>query len=165
MSFHGFCLARHRRTECGQVKGRPYERGQSLLEFAMVLPVLLLLAIGTIEFGRAYYQYNTLSKAVRQGARYMSTHGYTTAEQTNAKRMVVYGNAAGTGTPVLPGLTTGNIVITPRNGGTTLATPPEWVKLSITGYTFQSMFPRIVPISAPLTPGVEMRYVGANAAY
>jgi hypothetical protein len=46
-----------------------------------------------------------------------------------------------------------------------LATPPEWVKVSVTGYTFQSMFPKVVPISAALTPGVEMRYVGANAPY
>ena len=147
------------------MSGRSQERGQSLLEFAMVLPILLLLAIGTIEFGRAYYQYNTLSKAVRQGARYMSMHAYTSAEQTIAQRMAIYGNAAGTGSPCLPGLTTSNIVITPRNGGTTLAAPPEWVKVSVTGYTFQSMFPMIVPISASLTPGVEMRYVGANAAY
>lgn len=149
------------------MSGPNRERGQSLLEFAMVLPVLLLLAIGTIEFGRAYYQYNTLSKAVRQAARYMSSHGYTAAEQTNAKRMAIYGNAAGTGNPCLPGLTIGNIAITPRDGGNppTLSQPPEWVKASVTGYTFQSMFPKIVPISASLTPAVEMRYVGANAPY
>jgi Flp pilus assembly protein TadG len=147
------------------MSGRSQESGQSLLEFAMALPILLLLAIGTIEFGRAYYQYNTLSKAVRQAARYMSMHAYTSAERTIAQRMAIYGNAAGTGSPCLPGLTTSNIVITPRNGGTTLAVPPEWVKVSVTGYTFQSMFPKIVPISASLTPAVEMRYVGANASY
>lgn len=152
------------------MSGPNRERGQSLLEFAMVLPVLLLLAIGTIEFGRAYYQYNTLSKAVRQAARYMSSHGYTAAEQTNAKRMAIYGNADGTGSPCLPGLTVSNIAVTARDdgGGTgpfTLDAPPAWVRLAVTGYTFQSMFPRIVPINASLTPGVEMRYVGANAPY
>jgi Flp pilus assembly protein TadG len=147
------------------MSGRSQERGQSLLEFAMVLPVLLLLAIGTIEFGRAYYHYNTLSKAVRQGARYMSMHSYSGAEQTRAKRMAIYGNANGTGSPCLPGLTIGNITITERGGGTTASTPPAWVQVSITGYTFQSMFPRIVPISAPLAPAVEMRYVGENAPY
>lgn len=166
MSFPGSYLTWNERAgRSAQMRVRRLERGQSLLEFAMVLPVLLLLAIGTIEFGRAYYHYNTLSKAVRQGARYMSIHGYTAAEQTNAKTMAIYGNVTGTGTPCLPGLTTGNIVVTPRNGGTTLATPPEWVKVSVTGYTFQSMFPQIVPISAALTPAVEMRYVGANALY
>jgi Flp pilus assembly protein TadG len=159
MSFPSLCATKDMKRQRGR------DRGQSLLEFAMVLPILLLLAIGTIEFGRAYYHYNTLSKAVRQAARYMSTHAYTTAEQTNACRMAVYGNATGTGTPVLPGLTTSNFVVTPRNGGTTMTSPPEWVKVSVTGYTFQSMFPNIVPINASLTAGVEMRYVGANAPY
>jgi TadE-like protein len=140
--------------------------GQSLLEFAMVLPILLLLAIGTIEFGRAYYHYNTLSKAVRQAARYITSHEYSTAEQTRGKRMAIYGNADGTGSPVLPGLTVSNISITPRGGGgTTNIDPPEWVKVSVTGYTFQTMFPGIVPLSASLTPGVEMLYVGENARY
>ena len=143
---------------------RSQERGQSLLEFAMVLPILLLLAIGTIEFGRAYYQYNTLSKAVRQAARYMSYAAYTSTERTKAANMGIYGNAAGTGSPCLPGLTATNILITPRGGGTTEDPPPTWVKASITGYTFQSLF-RIVPISAALTPSVEMRYVGENARY
>lgn len=143
---------------------RSQERGQSLIEFAMVLPILLLLAIGTIEFGRAYYHYNTLSKAVRQAARYMSCHAYNSAEQTNAANMAIYGNAAGSGSPCLPGLTASNIAITPRGGGTTEATPPAWIKVSITGYTFQSLV-RVIPISAALTPGVEMRYVGENALY
>ena len=146
------------------MNGRSQERGQSLIEFAMVLPILLLLAMGTIEFGRAYYQYNTLSKSVREGARYMSMHGYTTAEQTNAKRMACHGNTTGSGTPCVPGLTTGNIAVTSRGGGTTLATPPQWIKVAVTGYNFQPLFPSIIP-SVPLTPAVEMRYVGANALY
>ena len=145
---------------------RRRDRGQSLLEFAMVLPLLLLLAVGTIEFGRAYYHYNTLSKAVRQSARYMTSHEYSTQEKDRAKWMAVYGNADGTGSAILPGLTVSNISITERGGGgTTKATPPEWVKVSITGYTFQTMFPRLIPLSAPLTPGVEMLYMGENAKY
>ena len=54
------------------------QHGQSVLEFAMVLPLMLLIVFGIIEFGRAYYQYNTLTKAIRDGARYMSKHIYST---------------------------------------------------------------------------------------
>jgi hypothetical protein len=43
--------------------------GQSLAEFALVLPVLLLLFMGILDFGRAVYAYNTLSNAAREGAR------------------------------------------------------------------------------------------------
>jgi Flp pilus assembly protein TadG len=141
------------------------ERGQSLLEFAITLPLLLLLAVGTIEFGRAFYQYNTLSKAVREAARYMASKPYNSTERTNAARMAVYGNVTGTGTPILPGLTTGKIVVTPRAGGTSETDPPHWVKVAVTNYTFQSMVPALVPINVVFTPGVEMRYVGLNAYY
>ena len=147
---------------------RTLQGGQSLLEFAMVLPLLLLIVLGVIEFGRAYYQYNTLSKAVREGARYMSMHAYDPIELTRAQNITVYGNREGTGSPSLPGLAVGNITITPRNpdtaGGASRTNPPRWVRVGVTGYTFQPMFPGIVPISSfTFTPSVEMRYVGLNA--
>jgi len=44
-------------------------KGQSLVEFALILPVLLLLILGVIEFGRAFYMKNTLVNAVRNAAR------------------------------------------------------------------------------------------------
>ncbi len=128
------------------------ERGQSLLEFAITLPLLLLLAVGTIEFGRAFYQYNTLSKAVREAARYMASKPYNSTERTNAARIAVYGNVTGTGTPILPGLTTSKIVVTPRAGGTSETDPPHWVKVAVTNYTFQSMVPRWFQSASPLRP-------------
>jgi len=147
-------------------KNRTSQRGQSLLEFAMVLPLLLLIALGVIEFGRAYFQYNTLSKAVREGARYMSMHAYDPIELAKVQNITVYGNREGTGSACLPGLTVGNIAITPRNPdtGASRTNPPRWVRVGVTGYTFQPMFPGIVPISSfTFTPSVEMRYVGLNA--
>jgi len=147
-------------------KNRTSQRGQSLLEFAMTLPLLLLIVLGVIEFGRAYFQYNTLSKAVRQGARYMSMHAYDPIELTRTQNITVYGNREGTGSPCLPGLAAGNITITPRNPdtGASRTNPPRWIRVGVTGYTFQPMFPGIVPISSfTFTPNVEMRYVGLNA--
>ncbi len=43
--------------------------GQSLVEMAMIAPILLLMLISVIDFGRAAYDYATLSAAVREGAR------------------------------------------------------------------------------------------------
>lgn len=46
------------------------ERGQALVEFALVLPILLLLAIGIIDFGRALFVLSEVSNATREAARY-----------------------------------------------------------------------------------------------
>lgn len=48
------------------------ERGQSTAEFALVLPVLLLLVTGVIQFGLLFDHYITLTDAVRSGARTLS---------------------------------------------------------------------------------------------
>lgn len=45
------------------------ERGQSLVEFALVLPVLLLILMGVFDLGRAIYAFNAVSNAAREGAR------------------------------------------------------------------------------------------------
>jgi Flp pilus assembly protein TadG len=45
------------------------ERGQALTEFAFVLPLLVLLLFGVIQFGVLYNHYVTLTDAVRAGAR------------------------------------------------------------------------------------------------
>jgi TadE-like protein len=46
-----------------------HERGQAIVEFALVLPVLLLLLLGVIFFARAYNLQQVLSGAAREGAR------------------------------------------------------------------------------------------------
>lgn len=47
-------------------KGRA---GQALVEFALVVPIFLLLVIGVIEFGRAWNLQQTITDAAREGAR------------------------------------------------------------------------------------------------
>lgn len=44
-------------------------RGNAILEAALVLPILLLLAFGTVEFGYYFYVRNNLQGAAREGAR------------------------------------------------------------------------------------------------
>ncbi len=48
---------------------RKNERGTALLEVAMTLPILLLIAVGIFEFGRAYQTWQVLTNAAREGAR------------------------------------------------------------------------------------------------
>jgi Flp pilus assembly protein TadG len=50
------------------------EKGQSLVEFALVLPLLLLLLLGIMEFGLMFSNKLTLVNAAREGARYGAVH-------------------------------------------------------------------------------------------
>jgi Flp pilus assembly protein TadG len=48
---------------------RAADEGQALIEFALVLPVLLIMIVGIIEFGRAWNLHQVLTDAAREGAR------------------------------------------------------------------------------------------------
>ena len=45
------------------------ERGQTFTEFALILPILMVLMLGIVQFGVAFNNYVTLTDAVRAGAR------------------------------------------------------------------------------------------------
>lgn len=44
--------------------------GQSLVEFALILPVFVLVLVGIIDFGRAIYAYSTINNAAHEGGRW-----------------------------------------------------------------------------------------------
>ena len=46
------------------------QRGQTLVEFALALPILLVLCVGMVDIGQAVWHYNTLSNCAREGARF-----------------------------------------------------------------------------------------------
>lgn len=56
------------------------ERGQALLETALILPVVLLISVGIFEFGRAYQLVQVLTNAAREGARIAVMYGTTEAD-------------------------------------------------------------------------------------
>ena len=61
------------------------DRGASAVEFALVLPILLLLVLGIIEFGRAYHLQTTLSNAARDGVRVMALENSVSKARSTAK--------------------------------------------------------------------------------
>jgi len=50
-------------------------RGQSLIEFALVLPLIFLLIVNTVNFGAFFYAWITVASAARTGAQYMVLGG------------------------------------------------------------------------------------------
>jgi Flp pilus assembly protein TadG len=57
--------------------------GQGLVEFALVLPVLLLLIIGVLDFGAAFFVKVQLENSAREGANYMVYHATDTSPAPN----------------------------------------------------------------------------------
>jgi len=77
------------------------ERGAALVEFALVLPVLILLIFGIYSFGRGYNAKVELTGAVREGARAVALS--TPANAVSAANSAV--------TAAAPGLTAGSIAV------------------------------------------------------
>ena len=46
------------------------EQGATLIEMSVVIPVLLAIGLGTLEFGNLFYKYHLIANAVRDAARY-----------------------------------------------------------------------------------------------
>jgi Flp pilus assembly protein TadG len=146
-------LSRLAREECGA----------QLVELAIVLPIFLMLFGAAAEFGRYFYEYTTLDKAVRAGSRYLATAAVNAGEDAKAKNIIVYGNPTGTGPPIVQGLTVANVTIT-RNGGVPVL--PQTVTVQISGFKHQPVFDLGKLIKVPslsmnidVKPSVTMRYL------
>ena len=80
------------------------ERGATVVEFAFIVPLLIVLVLGIAEFGRAFQVSGTLSAAAREGVRVMALQNDPAAARAAVR------NAA----PALdPAVTNAQITITP----------------------------------------------------
>jgi Flp pilus assembly protein TadG len=93
------------------------ERGASAVEFAFIVPVLIVLVIGIVEFGHAFQVQGTLSAAAREGVRAMALRN----DPAEAKSVVR--NAAAS---LSPDITDSQIAITVlgAGGGSALGSCP-----------------------------------------
>ena len=96
------------------------QRGAVLVEMVLVTPILLVLLMVTADLTRAFIDHNTVTKAVRNGARYVAKNalegstGLVNIDATLAnetRNLVVYGSINGGASPVVPGLTLANITV------------------------------------------------------
>lgn len=140
-------------------------RGIATIEMAIVLPVLLLLLTATVEVGRLLSEYDTLTKSVRNGARYLASNAdlgttgvvsITAAVQTATVNLVLTGNVNGTGGALLPGFAAGNVTVANAGAG--------YVSVSA-AYTYHPILGAALPtfghgriaLGFPLNAAVVMR--------
>ena len=139
---------------------RANQRGSVLIEFALAFLVIFAVFAGAFEFGYAFYAYNTLQNAVREGARYASLKPYDSASSTPSdsflsavQNMVVYSDPAGGQTPILRGLSPSNVALNVQTSGNA----PMQVTVSITGYSLDAVFGTV---ALQGKPSVSFPYLG-----
>ncbi|HEX6044738.1 MAG TPA: TadE family protein [Pyrinomonadaceae bacterium] len=116
-------------------KCKDNERGSTLVEFSIGVLVFATAMFAVLEFSRALWAHNALTDAARRGARYATLHSAGNVAQV--KNVVVYGNPAGTGEPMLPNLSTNQVDVDYSSFGMNAGT----VTVSIDGYQFQLVIP------------------------
>ena len=128
-------------------------RGVAAVELGIVLVPLLIITFGVTEYGRAIYTYNAIDKAARDAARHLTSVLPTNPDpKTEARNLAVFGNIAGSGSPLAPGLTTAMVSICDAvdcpgtHASVSTGTGAiNLVTVRITGYTYNSIVTYVAP--------------------
>ncbi len=156
----GFVRGRSESTRSGTGRrGRRIGNGQSLVEFAGVFPVFMLVLSGILDFGFMLYSRMTVISATREGARAAITQADDVTVIPARVQNAVDSAVSGTG------LTSGNvstpIVTCVRSGGScdfnsvAGAKPGDSVNVTVT-YTYNSFFPLLFGSTFNLSSTVQM---------
>ena len=141
------------------------DRGLQLVELAITVPILVLLFAVAAEFGRYFQEYTTLAKGSRVAARYLATACIDGTDDAAAKNLVVYGNVAGTGSPIVNGLGVTNVTIERAVGGVPTSGFPETVTVKIEDFNHTPLFNlgqlmgNSLSLNIAVKPSVTMRYL------
>jgi len=92
-------LPRFRRT------GGRRERGQSLVELSLLLPLLLILVLGAIDFGRVYFSYVTVTNGARTGAEYAAVRPANAIDTAGIEAAVLEETSSLSSTPTVSSTT------------------------------------------------------------
>lgn len=133
--------------------GRRGQSGVAAVELAFLLILLMLMAAGTFEFGRAFWYYNALAKATRDGARAMSVAPKATISSVAVGATQTLVVNAANGANVDPLLVDANVDVTCDGSTCVDGTAPADVRVEITGYSID--IGGIFPFFNPSTPGVH----------
>lgn len=108
---------------------RTSERGAAAVEFAIVVPVLVSLLLGIMEFSRVYNAQASMSAAAREGVRVMAISNDPVAARKAAKNTAVSLN---------PALADSNITFKNLDTGSTSCAPGNRMAVTIT-YTLSTL--------------------------
>lgn len=122
---------------------RVRSRGQSLVEFAIVVPIFMLFLGGIVQFGMIFWGQNTINQIVRDGGRYAATVTDCSGSAAAVNDVKEKTSALASGT-MLAGTLTVNTPTWSSNSCPTSNATAVWVTVSASG---------TVPIFFPWLPG------------
>jgi Flp pilus assembly protein TadG len=133
-----------------RVVGTNRRRAQAAVEFALILPVFLLIVAGTMEFGRAFFAYGQLLLASGEGARYGAVLHKTSADVTTRVQQVAPGGASDVVTVVYTVSPTDSRSVAPSD-----ATRGNVVRVTVQ-HAHQVLIPLFPLSSIPLTSSTSL---------
>lgn len=157
--------------------------GNMVLEGILWIPIIVLLVVGTIQFGKISYTYYSLRKAVFSAARYLALQQGTNfcdlTDDINAQTALNFAvNDPNTQTPLISGLTTDMLAITtecvdPASGavgpcdlsgcGITAPQRPDYIIVGIpAGFSIQPRIPGLTLDPLLLRPSATVAFGGST---
>ena len=127
------------------------EKGQSLVEMALVCLIFFFLLFGVLEFARALWTYNTIVQNTRAAARWAVVNVF---DIDKIRNIVIYGYPdVSSGSPMVPGLNPGQINASLVTLEADTSSPPkpisQKISVSVSGYQFQFLIPIAPTITIP----------------
>jgi Flp pilus assembly protein TadG len=124
------------------------QNGQALAEFAIAIPLVLLLLCNLMDFGRAMLCYNFVCDAARDATRYAATHGADSSSPTTSNAVSAY-----VASELPQGLSSSDLTVTTTwspndNAGSTVHVTVQ--------YNYQPMTPMFVVKALSLASGAQM---------
>jgi len=135
------------------MKTRDRQRGQAMLESALIMLIFVPVLVGTADFGQLIYFHTSLTERARAAARYGAVHTYS--DGLAIKKVAVYNDPspADSTAPLLPRLTTDLVTATLSDAGTDAAritvTISNYPFNFISGFMSQSTWYRTVTATEP----------------
>jgi uncharacterized protein (UPF0333 family) len=145
-------------------KVNQHNPGQSMVEFALILPLMVLVIVGIFELGRAFFAFIAISNAAREGVR---MYTFTPDDTTIADINITVRTEIGTSSLVDPMQISDVIIACPDhdpeigqtrvNNDTTLAACPheQWVRVTVK-YNFDFILNLFFSQPITLTRSAEM---------
>lgn len=139
-----------KQPDCGQWNRNGAARGQGLLEFALLLPVLILVVFGVLDLGRAFFAQIAITNAARVGARSYAFNKELTVAQIQEKakdELRTYG------------LNPSQVTVTVTCTGTPSAPPncasEQTIRVTVS-YPFQLTMTWLFPNTITMSRSIEM---------